>query len=204
MSQVTTGIRSLLSSPGIYDFVQNLMGADTGRRILVRDHIRATDGDRLLDIGCGTARILDYLPKVGYHGFDQSQEYIDAARRRYCDRGAFACAMVEQAVIDHLEPFDIVLAMGLLHHLDDAGAIGLVRLAHSALRDGGRIVTIDPCFTEGQAFVSRFLVRNDRGQSVRYPDGYVAIAKSVFGNVDASVQHRAWVPYTHCIMECIK
>ncbi len=204
MSQVTTGIRSLLSIPGIYDFVQNLMGADTGRGILVRDHIRATDGDRLLDIGCGTARILDYLPRVEYHGFDQSKEYIEAACRRYGDRGVFTCAMAEQTIIDHLEPFDVVLATGVLHHLDDAGATGLARLAHSALRKGGRLVTIDPCYTEDQTFISRFLVSSDRGQNVRDPDGYVAITKSVFDDVNATVRHRAWVPYTHCIMECIK
>lgn len=204
MSQITTGIRSLLSSPAIYDIVQNLMGADSGRKALVRGHIRPETGDRLLDIGCGTARILDYLPQVEYYGFDLSGAYIKAARRRYGGRGVFTCGLVEQAAIDHLEPFDIVLATGLMHHLDDAAAVGLARLAHSALREGGRFITIDPCFTADQGFVSRMLVSKDRGQNVRAPEGYTALVRSVFQQVDVAVRHRTWVPYTHCIMECTK
>jgi ubiquinone/menaquinone biosynthesis C-methylase UbiE len=35
------------------------MGADRARRDLVTQYIRHMEGMRLLDIGCGTARILD-------------------------------------------------------------------------------------------------------------------------------------------------
>lgn len=204
MTQITTGFRAALSSPMIYDFFQNIMGARSARSEFVREHVRPLPGYRILDIGCGTAKILDYLPDVEYYGFDLSQQYIDEAALRYGTRGHFNCALVEQAMLDHLKPFDIVLAIGVGHHLDDEQAGGLMSLACSALREGGRLVTIDPCYADDQNPVSRFLVSRDRGQNVRDLAGYFALAKSVFADTVAQVRHRAWIPYTHCIMECTK
>ena len=204
MTQITTGLRAVLSSPKVYDFLQMVMGAHSARWELVHEHVRPVSGCRILDVGCGTARILDYLPNVEYHGFDLSQRYIDDATQRYGARGHFNCALVQQTVIDHLEPFDIVMATGVLHHLDDEQAVGLIRLAHSALRGGGRLVTIDPCYTSDQNAVSRFLVSRDRGQNVRSAEQYCVLARAVFSQVKGVVRHRAWIPYTHWIMECQK
>lgn len=202
--QVTTGIRSILSHPVVYDLFQTLMGADRIRHELVSEHIRPLEGMRLLDIGCGTARILDYLPALSYHGFDLSQEYIDEAEARYGDRGVFRCALVEEATLQGEPPFDLVLAVGVLHHLDDESALKLMRLAKTALRKGGRLVTIDPCFDHAQNPVARFFVSQDRGQNVRSGEQYRELACNAFSQVEGGVKHRAWVPYTHWIMECIK
>jgi 2-polyprenyl-3-methyl-5-hydroxy-6-metoxy-1,4-benzoquinol methylase len=204
MSQITTGIRSVLSSPKVYDTFQDLMGAKKVRRELVRMHVRAEKGMRILDIGCGTARILDHLPEVEYHGFDQSQTYIDEAVKRYGIRGNFNCALLEQATVDNLGQFDVVIATGLLHHLDDEQSLRLMQLAWSALKPGGRLVTNDPCFTENQNFISHFLVSRDRGQNVRKLNEYPLLAHSTFKNAIANVRHWAFIPYTRCTMECTK
>ena len=206
MSQIATGLRAFLNNPKLYDFFQDLMGARTGRRELIHQHVRPVAGDRILDIGCGTGRILDYLPAVEYFGFDLSQRYIDDAVRRYGPRGHFKCSLVEQMTVDEMAPFDIVLAAGLLHHLDDRQASDLMRLAGSALRQGGRLVTIDPCYANGQSAASRFLVGRDRGQNVRSPEQYRELASAAFpdSHVSGQVKHRSWIPYTHWIMECQK
>ena len=204
MSQITTGIRSVLSSPKVYDIFQDLMGAKKVRRELVSKHIRPKSGYRILDIGCGTARMLDYLPDVDYHGFDLSQAYIDEAVKRYGARGTFNCAMLEQATVDNLEPFDVVIATGLLHHLDDEQSLQLMQLAWSALKPGGRLVTNDPCYTEKQNVISHFLVSRDRGQNVRTLREYPLLAESTFKSTTADIRHWAFIPYTRCTMECTK
>jgi ubiquinone/menaquinone biosynthesis C-methylase UbiE len=89
MGQITTGIRSILSRPTVYDAFQRLMGAQRRRRELATDYIRAQTGDSVLDIGCGTAEILNFLPSVEYFGFDVSKQYIDAAHHRFGQRGHF-------------------------------------------------------------------------------------------------------------------
>lgn len=206
MSQITTGIRAILNNPKVYDFFQHLMGGKSARRELVDRYVRPVTGNRVLDIGCGTGNILDYLPDVEYFGFDLSERYINEASRRYQARGHFKCALVEQETLGGMEPFDIVLAFGLLHHLNDEQALSLMRLACSALHEGGRLVTIDPCFAEGQSLLSRFLVSRDRGQNVRSPKQYRKLACAVFpqAKISGEVRHRLWIPYTHWIMECQK
>lgn len=204
MAQITSGIRAVLSNPKVYDLFQNLMGAHSVRQEFVSEHIRPLNGYRILDIGCGTARILDYLPDVEYHGFDLSRRYIDDATQRYGTRGHFKCALVEQTTLNEMEPFDIVLATGLLHHLGDEQVNALMGLAWSALKEGGRLITMDPCYATDQNVVSRFLVNRDRGLNVRDLAGYSSLAKTMFTNTAAIVKHRSWIPYTHCIMECTK
>ena len=205
MGQITTGIRALLSNPWIYDAVQNIMGARSGRRDFSTNFIRAYPGSRLLDVGCGTAQILNYLPEgVDYWGYDINPEYIAAAQAKFGGKGQFFCRLLEESEMAGMMPFDIVLASGLLHHMDDDNARNVLRLARIALRPGGRFVSIDPVFTSGQNPIARVLVSRDRGQNIREAEGYLALARHEFHLVEGMVRHRIWIPYTHWIMECIR
>lgn len=203
MAQITSGIRGVLSHPAVYDAMQDMMGARRVRRELVTEFIRPAPGFRVLDIGCGTAEILPFLPaSVEYWGYDISAPYIEAARQRFGARGTFFCKNLTQEDLRTLPKFDAVLAIGVLHHLNDEEAAGLVGLAREALAERGRLVTIDPCFAQGQNPIARFLIAKDRGQNVRDAEGYCALARGSFEHVNGAIRHRAWIPYTHWIMEC--
>lgn len=203
MGQTTTGLFSILSYPIIYDWLQYLMGAEKGRRELVASFIKPAEHGRILDIGCGTADILAYLPAgVVYCGYDISREYVEAARRRFGTRGHFHCGQIDRETLGNLPKSDIVLALGVLHHLDDDVAANLFALAREALGEGGRLVTIDPCLAAGQNPIARFLIRHDRGQNVRDADGYLSLARQAFPKARGTLRHRRWIPYTHWIMEC--
>ena len=203
MGQVVTGLRAVLDSAAGYNIFQHLMGADRGRREFVRCYVRPKSGQWVLDIGCGTADILAYLPDVHYYGFDSSQKYIDAARQRFGNRAALACTRVSESALEGIPKVDLALAIGVVHHLDNDEAVGLFQLAHSALKRGGRLVTLDCCFAPGQSRIARFLIAHDRGQNVRDERGYKSLAEGVFPTVKTYIRHdMARVPYTHLIMEC--
>lgn len=204
MAQITSGIRSIFSNPLLYSAFQNFMGANDVRNTLVKEFIRPMPGCLILDVGCGPADILAHLQNVNYTGFDISEAYIAKAKKRFHTFGKFQCQELTQADIQKMPQFDIVLALGLLHHLDDEVAINILRLAYSALKPGGRLVTFDPCFDHKQNFISRFLVGVDRGQNVRTGEEYRAIAGVVFDSPRVEVRHRTWIPYTHCFMECAR
>lgn len=202
MTQITTGIRRVLSHPMVYDTFQTLMGGKGGRSSFARDFVRVQPGDRVLDIGCGTAELRAYLPDVEYWGYDISESYIAAATNRYGAQGNFVCKLLDFQDLENLPKFDVAIASGLIHHLDADTANHLFRLAKAALRPGGRLVTIDPCFAPEQNPISRLLVSYDRGQNVLDGDGYTKLASAVFPKIEGRVRHQTWIPYTHWIMEC--
>jgi SAM-dependent methyltransferase len=203
MAQVTTGVRAMLSHPLVYNTLQSLLGAERVRARIVRDHVRPFPGMRILDLGCGTAEILRSLPTdITYVGYDMSPEYIAAAQRRFADRGTFHCRLLEQTEVVTLEPFDLVMGIGVLHHLDDATARQFMLVARSALARGGRIYTLDPCYTPGQSSIARFLISRDRGQHVRDVEGYRALPRGLAAEVTGTLVHKSWIPYTHWHMEC--
>jgi len=206
VSQITKGIRSALSAPAIYRLFGQLIGGSSGRNILVTEYIRSKCGDRILDIGCGPGDIVPHLPgPIEYLGLDTSQEYIEYAKSHFGDRATFICQHVSDKTFKQDSYFDVALAIGILHHLDDFDALNLFHLAKTALKPGGRLITFDGVYTENQSFCARYIISSDRGQNVRTKDGYLALATQVFSQIKVSIRHDLLrIPYTHIILECTK
>jgi len=178
------------------------MGAHASRKSFVENYVRPFPGMKVLDIGCGPADILAYLPTVDYSGFDISQDYIGQARKRFGTLGQFHSRQLAVKDLENRPSFDVVFALGLIHHLEDDEAINVMQLALRALKPGGRLLTIDPCLEPSQNPIARMLIRSDRGQNVRDKASYEALARGVFESPRVEVRHQAWIPYTHCFMEC--
>ena len=202
MGQITKGLRSILSNPWMYALSQELFGASKVRKHFVADFVRPRSGDHVLDIGCGPAEIIDHLPVADYWGFDISPAYIHQAQKKYGNAGHFFCKELTAEDLTALPKFDIALAIGVLHHLDDRTALTLLDLARQALKPGGRLITLDPCFEPGQNPLARIFISWDRGQNVRTREGYKALVAKIFPKHQAEVRHKKGVPYTHCFMEC--
>jgi len=197
-------MRSLLAFPAAYAFFDRLIGGRSARRRFVEEHVRASAGDRVLDIGCGPASILKFLPAVEYVGFDRSSAYVTAARKRHATRGRFFCGVVSQIDLEEHD-FDIAIALGVVHHLDDGEALQLFRLGATALRPGGRLVTLDGCLADGQPAIARYMLGRDRGRYVRDQSGYEHLAGQVFRDVRSSVRSDLLrFAYTHIVLECTR
>ncbi len=204
MAQITTGIRSILSHPAMYNFTQNALGVRRARRVLAGEYIPRKAGLRMLDIGCGTAEILEFLPEdMDYVGFDASAEYIAHAKKNFAARGSFFTGLVGKEELDGMEKFDVVLAFGVVHHLDDSEAERLFALAARALNDDGLLLTVDPCFMPAQSPIARWLIAHDRGQNVRDQEGYCRLAKRCFTRVTSTPRNDFLrLPYTYLVMQC--
>ena len=84
---------------------------------------------------------MGYLPQVEYLGFDLSSTYIETARKRF-PRAQFICERVSRfSVAEQQKGFDVVLALGVVHHLDDQEARQLFQVAYDALKTGGKLIT---------------------------------------------------------------
>jgi cyclopropane fatty-acyl-phospholipid synthase-like methyltransferase len=198
-------IRPILNRPFFYEFYHQLIGATYRSHVLVNDYIRPQSGDRILDIGCGPGNMVPFLPQGEYLGVDANESYINSARERYGKRGAFVCERVSHHSVQQFGAFDIVLALGLVHHLDDDEARDLFRLGYTALKPGGRMITNDGCYMQNQSTVKRYLLSRDRGQFVRTQQEYETLAHSWFKQVRSNIREDVLrIPYTHLIMECTR
>ncbi len=193
--------RALLATPAVFKIFKRVVTRGRGADELVRRHIRPWPGARILDIACGLGGILEQLPPVKYEGFDIDPTYIASARRKYGDRGVFHCADVTRADVE-ASAYDIVMAIGVLHHLDDEQARVLIALARRALVTGGRFISFDGCYVPGQSRIARLLLASDRGRHVRDEEGYARLVREQFSELTVAMRHD-WlrVPYTHLIME---
>jgi SAM-dependent methyltransferase len=195
-------LHRLLGMPRVYRAFQKCLSGNSGAAY-VQSFIRPSAGDRILDIGCGPAGILALLPDVQYTGIDLSPDYIAHARAHFGLRGTFVCQSVADAAVESPGSYDIVMAIGLLHHLDDTEALKVFEMARLALKPMGRFMSLDGCWVDGQSTFARLLLRMDRGAFIRSEKALVAIASRVFPLVDARIHHDLLrVPYTHITLEC--
>ena len=205
-SHINTGIRKLLEIPQMYNLKRIVFGGEKYRRWYVSSFNLKT-GDRILDIGCGTGHILKYLPDdVEYHGVDMEEDYISFCRSRYGYRASFYHEKVGEK--DHSEwhnHFDVINMHGLIHHLDDNDSLKLMQLVFDYLVPGGNAFTADSLYHENQTFVARWLVSKDRGQNIRTPEQYLALARQKFIKVESRIiENYARFPYSLFYMKLQK
>jgi SAM-dependent methyltransferase len=204
--QSDSGLLRWLKLPYLYNVFQAVVGGNALGRRFIQDHIRAKPGDKVIDIGCGPARVLQSLSAVEYFGFDIDPDYIAFARRKYGDKGTFVVGDTRSLRDDsRFKDADIVLAISVLHHLDDEEAADCIRFAYDSLKIGGRLVCYDACWIPNQGVVSKYIMSLDRGRNIRTEQQCRQLAGKIFQNVHAWVDTKPLrIPYVTIVMECEK
>ena len=202
--KIIESLSQILGFPAGYRLFRWTVGGDFSTKTYLAEFVRPVAGEKVLDIGCGPGDILNYLPAVNYTGLDISPEYINAAEKRFGSKGRFCCGDVGLATIEGEHgTFDLVMAIGVVHHLDDAQAAKLFELARRALRPTGRLVTYDGCYVPQQSGIARWLLSKDRGKFVRPREEYLRLAAAHFSKVEPHLRNDLLrIPYTHLIMRC--
>ena len=168
--------RKILGHPFVYDQVRPRVVGGIDMRPLYE--LLPPEARRsILDVGCGTGDALKYLDDFeSYLGVDTDEVAIAAATKRWGHKPnvRFEARTLRAEDIVDLAPTGVVLS-GVLHHLTNAEAEGVLRLAAGSPRLA-RIVTSDIVFLPGKLF-NNVMAMMDRGRFCRDPDAYAALAR---------------------------
>ena len=102
--------------------------------------------------------------------------------------------------------FDLIFAIGVLHHIDDLVFNEFVEQAFRLLKPGARLMTFDPVLHPNQSKLSKWVVKQDRGNWVRTENEYLAVIKKLFlDNTDSRIYSELLrIPYDHILINATK
>jgi ubiquinone/menaquinone biosynthesis C-methylase UbiE len=141
-----------------YDLVTWLLtfGQEPGIRKMTIELAAIKEGERVLDVGCGTGTLAIAAgrsagPGGEAHGIDPSAGMIAVASEKAAKAGVDA--KFQTAVMEKLPfpdgHFDLVLSSLMLHHLPaDVKRAGFAEL-HRVLKPGGRFLAVDLAESSG-------------------------------------------------------
>ncbi len=132
----------------------------------------------VLDIGCGTGNALTHLGEFQrYIGLDTDPVAIAHAAARYASRPNVSFE-ARRCTAEDFARYGVthVCMVGLLHHLDDADAAGLLGMVRQCA-SLARAVTLDIVYLPGRPY-NNVLASLDRGQFCRTPTGYETLARA--------------------------
>lgn len=203
MSQKNSIFYNLLSSPNIYIILQKLMSATSVRKNFVKKHIKK--GDNVIDVGSGPSSILSDLPEINYYGYDINSSHIEYAKNKYSNKNFhFFCKKFDKNEIHKLPRFDCALLLGLVHHLNDKQFNTTIRLIKNVLKKNGKILILDNIIVKNQNFISKFLIKNDKGDNIRNLDQYKIILNKYFRKIKYQINSQVFIPYTWLKIICYK
>lgn len=202
---VRSGLMSVFSNAVIFELFQRLTGTRRCKNRYV-SMIRPERGMKILDIGCGSADILEHLPPdIEYHGYDLQPEYIEYASKKFKGRGKFYCQDVASLDVRGGGSFDVVMVNDTIHHLNNAEAKKVFKTAHSLLKDDGFLSTIDIIKTANQSWLTKTLMSLDRGKNIRTENEYLELLGPDYEISEKHVLNNMhYLPYTSLVLKCTK
>ena len=208
MAENKSGIHRIISIPWIYNLVQLVAGARMYRDTMCKDYIKPFDGCKILDIGCGTGEYIhhieQYTKNFEYYGFDGEGVYIEYGKKLFEGRPNihFYHKILTDDTVKEFNNFDIVIATGVMHHLDDPIVLSMLQSAKLALKPGGRLITYDPGKYDDMNNIERFFVKYDRGRSIRFEREYAALVGKIFTNFKSYTPKVTYFNVRNVIFEC--
>jgi SAM-dependent methyltransferase len=207
MAERTKGLHAIVTVPALYSGIQSILGGPNAKERIAIDLFSGLEGKRVVEIGCGPGLWSAYLGHAGsYLGVDRNPKHIDAAKTQYGSADtAFLCGdLADAGVIHAIGECDAIIAIGILHHLDDAIARSVLAQASALLRSRGVFVGLEPVYHDGQNPFARLLKWLDSGKNIRREEGYHTLFPPDITLTTRVATGLMRVPYSHVMMKGVR
>ena len=197
-------LRKVLEIPAVYAWFQKVIWREDFRSWFITKYIGDTSGKKILDLGCGTADMLDHIwDEELYIGIDNNKHYIEEDKKRFADRKTcqFYHTDLNAFAENAIQKFDIVLMIGVIHHIDDDALNAAMASIKRVISCGGVFVSCDPCYIDGMNPIARLMCILDRGRYVRSADDLISIQKKYWTDVKYEIKTDLlrFLPYSSII-----
>jgi SAM-dependent methyltransferase len=191
----------------LYELFQFATASRKNKQFITDQIINPKGVSDVLDFGCGVGYHSQLFKSGNYLGIEPISSCIDLANRKYAESN------IKFLKGDHLHlktlesnSFDLVIAIGVVHHIDNEVFNVLIKEVHRILKPGGRFTTFDPVLHPNQSRVSEWIVKRDRGDWVRTESEYVNPLKRYFSErIEAKIYTNLLrFPYDHLAITAMK
>lgn len=204
MAEWTRGLHRIVTIPAVYDAIQRALGGPQARIGVARRLFADAEGKSVLEVGCGPGTWAPYLASArAYLGVDWNPAHIELAKRNFGrETTRFICGdLNDPATIPNDSLFDIVVGIGILHHLDDEIADRVMQRIATLLTPTGNFIGLEPVYHPRQNPIAKLLKFCDSGRNIRTEAGYRGLMDPAFGQIQTEiVTDLMRVPYSHCIL----
>lgn len=199
MSEKTTSLYKIVTIPFFYEAIQKTLGRDKARSYLHKNFLQTKRGAQVLEVGCGPGSLLPLLGEVNYLGMDLNPAHIEKAKTENGDNGVFICGNAVTDTEHAAGPYDLIICIGLLHHLDDHECKSMINTLSSRLSSNGRFVSFDPTYIKNQNLIAKKMNDLDSGQNIRTPSEYAELFPTQGFILRTEILSGLLnVPYNHC------
>lgn len=197
-------MKFLLENPAVFNALQNLLGVSKVRKYFIEQYVKPVENEKIMDIGCGTGGLAPYFHGCDYCGFDSDLNYINQAKKENYTNAVFFHGDLLKVDLPK-NTYDVVIAAGVIHHLNDLQADSIMALASSILKPGGRFLSFDMCRIEKQSILPKLMNWLDRGRFIRAEAQYKKFASNYFSDVTSyDYCESPVIPVNHCVLLCKK
>lgn len=163
----------------LFEFIANLF-YNNEVKSAIRNAVSPAQDLAILDAPCGTGTLTPLCLPSQYAGIDLDADRVASAKERYAGVGSFSVA--DAANLDFPDTsFDVILASGLFHHLDDATVLRVLAEFSRVLKPRGRFVVFEAIWPVNRLNVPGYVLRRmDKGKFVRHAAEYEVMFKQYF------------------------
>ena len=171
MGLFATVVQRISDHPVLFIVLRSILENDfKAIRAVIRRDLRARQGLRTLDLGCGPGAFADLFAGDDYVGVDMNARYIEHARKSR--QGAFIVGDARRVELPNAR-FDQILIFGLLHHLPDEDVRAVLAECKRLLVPGGRILAIEDIPAISRLNLIGHLIHHvENGEHIRPVDDY--------------------------------